>query len=144
MCSTMSQSRSWYDDDEVLELFDRMCTEPMSHQPVSDEHVDELWDIKDKKDGETSGDFDTFFATAVISNLLKDGFDVSDESAKKLLGRFDLPCEVFDDAECNLLEVLASKVEDGEISLPNFFTSTFPDFFEEDEDMGDEDEEEEY
>ena len=119
-------------DSEVVELYDRMFADGV----ISDEEVEELWGIKDKKDGDTSSDFDKFFAAAVVANIMADGV-FTEEEAQKYADKINEDDSI-DDAETAFLELLAEKDENGEIEVPNSFKVQFEDFFtveeEEDED----------
>lgn len=121
MCEV--NSREYYSGEEQ-ELYDRF----MADGVVTDEEVNELWAIKDAKEGSTSDDFDTLFATAVLMNILADGI-FSEEEGKKLAERM-LEDGSIDDPEQALLDDIVEKWEDGDLEVPESFKAAFPDSFD--------------
>lgn len=129
MCEV--NSREYYDEEEQ-ELFDKY----MADGVVTDEEIDELWALKDSKDGDTTSDFDTLFTTAVLMNIMEDG-TFSEEEGTKLAERM-LEDGKLDDSERVLLDTIVNKWDAGDLEVPISFMDAFSDYFESCDDEEDE------
>ena len=103
--------------------------EIMADGVVTKEEVEMLWEKKDSQEGDTTSEFDAFFAEAVMAWLLADG-EISDEEAQYLIDKINEDDDI-DDAEDELLESIAEwGSEEGHNVI---LIEAFPDYFEEDE-----------
>lgn len=76
--------------------------EVMADGVVTKEEVEMLWEKKDSQEGNTSSEFDAFFAEAVMAWLLADG-KIDEEKAQFLVDKINEDGDI-DDAESELLE----------------------------------------
>ena len=102
--------------------------EIMAGGVVTKEEVEMLWEKKDSQEGDTTSEFDAFFAEAVMAWLLADG-EISDEEAQYLIDKINED----DDAEDELLESIAEWGSEEGHNVPVILIEAFPDYFEEDE-----------
>lgn len=102
--------------------------EIMADGVVTKEEVEMLWEKKDSQEGDTTSEFDAFFAEAVMAWLLADG-EISDEEAQYLIDKINED----DDAEDELLESIAEWGSEEGHNVPVILIEAFPDYFEEDE-----------
>lgn len=79
--------------------------EIMADGVVTKEEVEMLWEKKDSQEGDTTSEFDAFFAEAVMAWLLADG-EISDEEAQYLIDKINEDDDI-DAAEDELLESIA-------------------------------------
>lgn len=98
---------------------------------VTKEEVEMLWEKKDSQEGDTTSEFDAFFAEAVMAWLLADG-EISDEKAQYLIDKINED-DAIDDAEDELLESIAEWGSEEGHNVPVILIEAFPDCFEEDE-----------
>lgn len=105
--------------------------EIMADGVVTKEEVEMLWEKKDSQEGDTTSEFDAFFAEAVMAWLLADG-EISDEEAQYLIDKINEDDDI-DDAEDELLESIAEWGSEEEHNVPVILIEAFPDYFEEDE-----------
>lgn len=103
--------------------------EIMADGVVTKEEVEMLWEKKDSQEGDTTSEFDAFFAEAVMAWLLADG-EISDEEAQYLIDKIN---DDIDDAEDELLESIAEWGSEEGHNVPVILIEAFPDYFEEDE-----------
>lgn len=106
--------------------------EVMADKVVTKEEVEMLWEKKDSQEGNTSSEFDAFFAEAVMAWLLADD-RIDEEEARYLIDKINED-EDIDDAEAELLEAINEWGSEEGHEVPSILVETFPDFFEEDED----------
>lgn len=104
--------------------------EIMADGVVTKEEVEMLWEKKDSQEGDTTSEFDAFFAEAVMAWLLADG-EISDEEAQYLIDKINEGDT--DDAEDELLESIAEWGSEEGHNVPVILIEAFPDYFEEDE-----------
>lgn len=104
--------------------------EIMADGVVTKEEVEMLWEKKDSQEGDTTSEFDAFFAEAVMAWLLADG-EISDEEAQYLIDKINE--DDIDDAEDELLESIAEWGSEEGHNVPVILIEAFPDYFEEDE-----------
>lgn len=83
--------------------------EVMADGVVTKEEVEMLWEKKDSQEGNTSSEFDAFFAEAVMAWLLADG-KIDEEEAQFLVDKINED-EDIDDAESELLESINEWVQ---------------------------------
>lgn len=105
--------------------------EIMADGVVTKEEVEMLWEKKDSQEGDTTSEFDAFFAEAVMAWLLADG-EISDEEAQYLIDKINEDDDI-DDAEDELLESIAEWGSEEGHNVPFILIEAFPDYFEEDE-----------
>ena len=105
--------------------------EIMADGVVTKEEVEMLWEKKDSQEGDTTSEFDAFFAEAVRAWLLADG-EISDEEAQYLIDKINEDDDI-DDAEDELLESIAERGSEEAHNVPVILIEAFPDYFEEDE-----------
>lgn len=105
--------------------------EIMADGVVTKEEVEMLWEKKDSQEGDTTSEFDAFFAEAVMAWLLADG-EISDEEAQYLIDKINEDDDI-DDAEDELLESIAEWGSEEGHNFPVILIEAFPDYFEEDE-----------
>lgn len=112
--------------------------EIMADGVVTKEEVEMLWEKKDSQEGDTTSEFDAFFAEfdaffaeAVMAWLLADG-EISDEEAQYLIDKISEDDDI-DDAEDELLESIAEWGSEEGHNVPVILIEAFPDYFEEDE-----------
>lgn len=105
--------------------------EIMADGVVTKEEVEMLWEKKDSQEGDTTSEFDAFFAVAVMAWLLADG-EISDEEAQYLIDKINEDDDI-DDAEDELLESIAEWGSEEGHNVPVILIEAFPDYFEEDE-----------
>lgn len=105
--------------------------EIMADGVVTKEEVEMLWEKKDSQEGDTTSEFDAFFAEAVMAWLLADG-EISDEEAQYLIDKINEDDDT-DDAEDELLESIAEWGSEEGHNVPVILIEAFPDCFEEDE-----------
>ena len=105
--------------------------EIMADGVVTKEEVEMLWEKKDSQEGDTTSEFDAFFAEAVMAWLLADG-EISDEEAQYLIDKINEDDDI-DDAEDELLESIAEWGSEEGYNVPVILFEAFPDYFEEDE-----------
>lgn len=105
--------------------------EIMADGVVTKEEVEMLWEKKDSQEGDTTSEFDAFFAEAVMAWLLADG-EISDEEAQYLIDKINEDDDI-DDAEDELLESIAEWGSEEGHNVPVILIEAFPDCFEEDE-----------
>lgn len=103
--------------------------EIMADGVVTKEEVEMLWEKKDSQEGDTTSEFDAFFAEAVMAWLLADG-EISD--AQYLIDKINEDDDI-DDAEDELLESIAEWGSEEGHNVPVILIEAFPDYFEEDE-----------
>lgn len=106
--------------------------EVMADGVVTKEEVEMLWDKKDSQEGNTSSEFDAFFAEAVMAWLLADG-KIDEEEAQYLIDKINED-EDIDDAESELLEAINEWGSEEGHEVPSILVVEFPDYFEDDED----------
>lgn len=97
---------------------------------VTKEEVLTLWEKKDAQEGDTSSEFDSLFAEAVMAWLLADGV-IDEEEAKFIIEKVNEDDEI-DDAESELLEAIAEHKADGN-EVPAILVEAFPDYFEDED-----------
>lgn len=105
--------------------------EIMADGVVTKEEVEMLWEKKDSQEGDTTSEFDAFFAEAVMAWLLADG-EISDEEAQYLIDKINEDDDI-DDAEDELLESIAEWGSEEGHNVPVILIEAFSDYFEEDE-----------
>lgn len=105
--------------------------EIMADGVVTKEEVEMLWEKKDSQEGDTTSEFDAFFAEAVMAWLLADG-EISDEEAQYLIDKINEDDDI-DDAEDELLESIAEWGSEEGHNVPVILIEAFPDYLEEDE-----------
>lgn len=105
--------------------------EIMADGVVTKEEVEMLWEKKDSQEGDTTYEFDAFFAEAVMAWLLADG-EISDEEAQYLIDKINEDDDI-DDAENELLESIAEWGSEEGHNVPVILIEAFPDYLEEDE-----------
>ena len=105
--------------------------EIMADGVVTKEEVEMLWEKKDSQEGDTTYEFDAFFAEAVMAWLLADG-EISDEEAQYLIDKINEDDDI-DDAEDELLESIAEWGSEEGHNVPVILIEAFPDYLEEDE-----------
>lgn len=105
--------------------------EIMADGVVTKEEVEMLWEKKDSQEGDTTSEFDAFFAEAVMAWLLADG-EISDEEAQYLIDKINEDDDI-DDAEDELLESIAEWGSEEGHNVPVILIEAFPGYFEEDE-----------
>lgn len=101
--------------------------EVMEDGVVTKEEVEMLWEKKDSQEGNTSSEFDAFFAEAVMAWLLADG-QIDEEEAQFLIDKIGEDADI---AEAELLESINEWGLEGH-EVPSILVEAFPDFFEED------------
>lgn len=106
--------------------------EIMADGVVTKEEVEMLWEKKDSQEGNTSSEFDAFFAEAVMAWLLADG-KIDEEEAQCLIDKINED-EDIDDAESELLEAINEWGSEEGHEVPSILVVEFPDYFEDDED----------
>lgn len=106
--------------------------EVMADGVVTKEEVEMLWEKKDSQEGNTSSEFDAFFAEAVMAWLLADG-KIDEEEAQYLIDKINGD-EDIDDAESELLEAINEWGSEEGHEVPSILVVEFPDYFEDDED----------
>lgn len=97
---------------------------------VTKEEVLTLWEKKDAQEGNTSSEFDSLFAEAVMAWLLADGV-IDEEEAKFIIEKVNEDDEI-DDAESELLEAIAEHKAGGN-EVPAILVEAFPDYFEDED-----------
>lgn len=95
---------------------------------VTKEEVLELWAKKDAQE-ETTAEFDSLFAEAVIAWLLADG-QIDKEEAQFIIGKINEDDDI-DDAEDELLLAIADYYDEGN-TVPSCLIAAFPEYFEND------------
>ena len=100
--------------------------EVMADGVVTKEEVEMLWEKKDSQEGNTSSEFDAFFAEAVMAWLLADG-KIDEEEAQYLIDKIN---EDIDDAESELLEAINEWGSEEGHEVPSILVVEFPDYFE--------------
>ncbi len=95
---------------------------------VTKEEVLDLWEKKDAQE-ETTSEFDSLFAEAVMAWLLADG-QIDEEEAQFLIDKIGEDGEI-DDAEDELLLSIAEQLGN---DVPQSLIDAFPEYFDEDED----------
>lgn len=113
---------------EVLKLREEIFADGK----VTKEEVELLWSKKDELE-ETSVEFDSLFAEAVMAWLLDDGI-IDEEEAQYIINKITED-DTIDNAELELLYSLNDVYQSG-LSLPKCLLEAFPDFFTEDEEEG--------
>ena len=106
--------------------------EVMADGVVTKEEVEMLWEKKDSQEGNTSSEFDAFFAEAVMAWLLADG-KIDEEEAQYQIDKINED-EDIDDAESELLEAINEWGSEEGHEVPSILVVEFPDYFEDDED----------
>lgn len=107
---------------------DELRKEVMADGVVTKEEVEMLWEKKDSQEGNTSSEFDAFFAEAVMAWLLADGV-ISVEEAQYIIDKIN----DIDDAESELLESIAEWGSEEGHEVPQILIDEFPDYFEDEE-----------
>lgn len=110
---------------------DELRKEVMADGVVTKEEVEMLWEKKDSQEGNTSSEFDAFFAEAVMAWLLADG-TISVEEAQYIIDRINEDDDI-DDAESELLESIAEWGSEEGHEVPQILIDEFPDYFEDEE-----------
>lgn len=105
--------------------------EIMADGVVTKEEVEMLWEKKDSQEGDTTSEFDAFFAEAVMAWLLADG-EISDEEAQYLIDKINED-EDIDDAESELLESINEWGSEEGHEIPSTLVDAFPDYFEDED-----------
>lgn len=95
---------------------------------VTKEEVLDLWAKKDAQE-ETTAEFDSLFAEAVMAWLLADG-KIDEEEAQFIVDKINED-EDIDDAEDELLLTIADYYDEGNF-VPESLIEAFPDYFEND------------
>lgn len=95
---------------------------------VTKEEVLDLWAKKDAQE-ETTAEFDSLFAEAVMAWLLADG-QIDEEEAQFIIGKINEDDDV-DDAEDELLLAIADHYDEGN-TVPSCLIEAFPEYFEND------------
>lgn len=98
--------------------------EIMADGVVTKEEVEMLWEKKDSQEGDTTSEFDAFFAEAVMAWLLADG-EISDEEAQYLIDKINEDDDI-DDAEDELLESIAEWGSEEGHNVPVILIEAFP------------------
>lgn len=106
--------------------------EIMADGVVTKEEVEMLWEKKDSQEGDTSSEFDAFFAEAVMAWLLADG-KIDEDEAQFLVDKINEDDSI-DDAESELLEAINEWGSEEGHEVPSILVVEFPDYFEDDED----------
>ena len=110
---------------------DELRKEVMADGVVTKEEVEMLWEKKDSQEGNTSYEFDAFFAEAVMAWLLADGV-ISVEEAQYIIDKINED-DGIDDAESELLESIAEWDSEEGHEVPQILIDEFPDYFEDEE-----------
>lgn len=101
---------------------------------VTKEEVLDLWAKKDAQE-ETTAEFDSLFAEAVMAWLLADG-QIDEEEAQFIVDKINED-EDIDDAEGELLQAIADHYSEGN-TVPSCLIDAFSEYFEEDDYFDDE------
>lgn len=96
---------------------------------VTKEEVLDLWAKKDAQE-ETTAEFDSLFAEAVMAWLLADG-KIDEEEAQFIVDKINED-EDIDDAEDELLLAIQEHYEEGNV-IPSCLIEAFPEYFEDEE-----------
>lgn len=102
--------------------------EVMADGVVTKEEVEMLWEKKDSQEGNTSSEFDAFFAEAVMAWLLADG-KIDEEEAQFLVDKINEDGDI-DDAESELLESINEWGSEEGHEVQSILVDAFPDYFE--------------
>lgn len=105
--------------------------EVMADGVVTKEEVEMLWEKKDSQEGNTSSEFDAFFAEAVMAWLLADG-KIDEEEAQFLVDKINEDGGI-DDAESELLESINEWGSEEGHEVPSILVDAFPDYFEDED-----------
>lgn len=105
--------------------------EIMADGVVTKEEVEMLWEKKDSQEGNTSSEFDAFFAEAVMAWLLADG-KIDEEEAQFLVDIINED-EDIDDAESELLESINEWGSEEGHEVLSILVDAFPDYFEDED-----------
>lgn len=100
--------------------------EVMADGVVTKEEVEMLWEKKDSQEGNTSSEFDAFFAEAVMAWLLADG-KIDEDEAQFLVDKIN---EDEDDAESELLESINEWGSEEGHEVPSILVDAFSDYFD--------------
>lgn len=93
---------------------------------VTKEEVLDLWAKKDAQE-QTTNEFDSLFAEAVMAWLLADG-QIDEEEAKFLIDKINESGNI-DDAEVELIYAIVDHYNDGE-EVPQCFIDAFLEYFD--------------
>lgn len=96
---------------------------------VTKEEVLDLWAKKDAQE-ETTAEFDSLFAEAVMAWLLADG-KIDEEEAQFIISKINEDDDI-DDAEDELLLAIADHRDEGN-TIPSCLIEAFPEYFEDEE-----------
>lgn len=96
---------------------------------VTKEEVLDLWAKKDAQE-ETTAEFDSLFAEAVMAWLLADG-KIDEEEAQFIIDKINEDDNI-DDAEDELLLAIQEHYEEGN-DIPSCLIEAFPEYFEDEE-----------
>lgn len=102
--------------------------EVMADGVVTKEEVEMLWEKKDSQEGNTSSEFDAFFAEAVMAWLLADG-KIDEEEAQFLVDKINED-EDIDGAESELLESINEWGSEEGHEVPSILVDAFSDYFD--------------
>lgn len=102
--------------------------EVMADGVVTKEEVEMLWEKKDSQEGNTSSEFDAFFAEAVMAWLLADG-KIDEDEAQFLVDKINED-EGIDDAESELLESINEWGSEEGHEVPSILVDAFSDYFD--------------
>lgn len=109
---------------------EELRNEIMADGVVTKEEVEMLWNKKDSQEGDTSCEFDSFFAEAVMAWLLADG-KIDEEEAQFIIDKINEDDDI-DDSESELLISINEWGSKEGHEIPSILVEAFPDFFEED------------
>lgn len=109
---------------------EELRNEIMADGVVTKEEVEMLWNKKDSQEGDTSCEFDSFFAEAVMAWLLADG-KIDEEEAQFIIDKINEDDDI-DDSESELLVSINEWGSEEGHEIPSILVEAFPDFFEED------------
>lgn len=110
---------------------DELRKEIMADGVVTKEEVELLWEKKDSQEGNTSCEFDSFFAEAVMAWLLADGI-IDEEEARYIISKINEDDDI-DNAEAELLESIAEWGEEEGHEIPQILIDEFPEYFEDED-----------
>lgn len=102
--------------------------EVMADGVVTKEEVEMLWEKKDSQEGNTSSEFDAFFAEVVMAWLLADG-KIDEDEAQFLVDKINED-EDIDDAESELLESINEWGSEEGHEVPSILVDAFSDYFD--------------
>lgn len=111
------------DENDVSEL----RKEVMVNGVITKEEVEMLWKKKNSQGGNTSPEFDAFFAEVVMAWLLVDDA-ISVEKAYYIIDKINED-NYIDDAESELLESIVEWNSEEGHEIPQIFIYEFPNYF---------------